>query len=449
MLKRGDGEFQPIRLLIDQESELSFITEDLVQRVQLTRTAASIPLIGIGGTYSGRTKGSVSIKLYSIHDSKSNCQLRAFVLPRLTAKLPPFSVKSPSWPHISGLLLADPEYSLSGPTHVIIGSDNYHLIIRSGLIPGDSSSPTAQQTIFGCGLCGPISTGNTPISVQAHHCTPDLDLQNLILKFWKQEELLDFTKEILNEEEEECERHFSSTFSRDVTGRYIVRLSLKSDPSALGESRFKALGCLNKLSQRLSMKGTFKQLYEDFMDEYKRMGHMVEADTSSARSPLLHYLPHHGVLRESSRTTKLRVVFNASNRTTTGLSLNDILHAGAKLQTDICDILLWIRTHKVLFSTDIAKMFRQIALHPDDWDLQRILWFGKDNQPLDYRLTTVTYGLNCASFLALRTLQQLVKDEGHRFPKAIIPMTKGRYVDDIFGGADSQSEAREVIEQTI
>lgn len=75
-------------------------------------------------------------------------------------------------------------------------------------------------------------------------------------------------------------------------------------------------------------------------------------------------------------------------------------------------------------------MFRQIAVHQGD--LQRVLWYEED-QLVTYRLTTVTYGLNCVPFLALRTIQQLVEDESHRFPKAIIPMTKGRYVDDIFG----------------
>lgn len=69
------------------------------------------------------------------------------------------------------------------------------------------------------------------------------------------------------------------------------------------------------------------------------------------------------MLREHSRTIKLRVVFNGSSRTTNGYSLNNIFHAGSKLQIDISEILLWTRTHRILFSTDIIKMFRQIAVH--------------------------------------------------------------------------------------
>lgn len=99
---------------------------------------------------------------------------------------------------------------------------------------------------------------------------------------------------------------------------------------------------------------------------------MITVDTADSLISPVYYLPHMGVLRKHSSTTKLRVVFNGSSRGNKGLSLNDILHAGAKLQSDITKILLWIRTHRILFSTDIQKMFRQIALHPDDWDF--VVW---------------------------------------------------------------------------
>jgi len=135
-------------ILIDQGSEL-FITENIVQ---LHRSAA-ILLLGIGGIYSGRTRGSVLIQLQSIHDSALSNQIRVYVLSRLTAKLPLFNVRTPSWPHIAELSLADPDYFLSGSIYIImiyiiIGSDNYHAVIWPGLIQGNSFSPTAQQTIF-------------------------------------------------------------------------------------------------------------------------------------------------------------------------------------------------------------------------------------------------------------------------------------------------------------
>lgn len=53
----------------------------------------------------------------------------------------------------------------------------------------------------------------------------------------------------------------------------------------------------------------------------------------------------------------------------------------------------------------------------------------------------------CAPFLALRVMQQLIEDEGEKYPLAISTLTEGRYVDDIFGGADTVQETQEIVQQ--
>lgn len=92
-------------------------------------------------------------------------------------------------------------------------------------------------------------------------------------------------------------------------------------------------------------------------------------------------------------------------------------------------------------------MYRQIKVHPDDWPYQCILWSNSDRDIITYELTTVTYGLACSPFLALRTLQQLVEDDGEKFPLAVPALKRGRYMDDIFGGADSIDKAQEIAKQ--
>ena len=65
------------------------------------------------------------------------------------------------------------------------------------------------------------------------------------------------------------------------------------------------------------------------MKEYEELGHMAEDKTASIRNG--YFLPHHSVIKQSSLTTKLRVVFDASAKTSTGVSLNDTLMVGPKV----------------------------------------------------------------------------------------------------------------------
>jgi len=59
--------------------------------------------------------------------------------------------------------------------------------------------------------------------------------------------------------------------------------------------------------------------------------------------------------------------------------------------------------HRYAMTADISKMYRQIRVHPEDYDPQCILWRRSSDEPLrQYQLVTVTYGTAPASFLATR-----------------------------------------------
>ncbi|XP_025996859.1 uncharacterized protein LOC113005467 [Solenopsis invicta] len=199
---------------------------------------------------------------------------------------------------------------------------------------------------------------------------------------------------------------------------------------------------------RLGTKAELRKRYADFMVEYLALGHMdlVSPEALTARES--YYLPHHAVFKAGDSSNKIRVVFNESFRTTSGFSLNDALLPGPRLQSDLWTVLTRWRLFRVGFMADIVKMFRQIRIHPDDADLQRILWRADPSEEVrDYRLTTVTYGTASAPFLALRTLRQLAQDESSRFPRGSEALGRHSYVDDILAGSDSPDEARDVQEQ--
>jgi len=180
------------------------------------------------------------------------------------------------------------------------------------------------------------------------------------------------------------------------------------------------------------------------MNEYIELGHMsiVNVNPDVSMTDRHYYLPHHAVLKESSTSTKLRVVFDASAKTDTNISLNDVLLKGPCIQEELVSIMARFRTHRYAISADIKKMYRQIWVTESQHDYQRILWRENPDQPLNtYCLKTVTYGVITASYLATACLNKLSNDEAYRYPEACRALNQDFYVDDFLGGAASLSEA--------
>ena len=198
---------------------------------------------------------------------------------------------------------------------------------------------------------------------------------------------------------------------------------------------------LEHLQRRLDKDLITKDLYQKFINEYLELGHLEEVPIeSNPDSSKVQYFSHHCVLRPSSTTTKLRVVFDASAKTRSGFSLNDLQYTGAKVQQDIFPIMIRMRKHHYVMIADVVKMFRQIDMHEDHCDLQRILW-KKNEKLIAYRLKTVTYGTTSAPFLASRTLKQLADDEQENFPLASVVLQRDFYVDDLMTGSNNLDDA--------
>ncbi|UYV82903.1 hypothetical protein LAZ67_22001336 [Cordylochernes scorpioides] len=242
------------------------------------------------------------------------------------------------------------------------------------------------------------------------------------------------------------EIHFETTHERETSGRYIVRLPFK-DPSLLGESKPQAINCFLRMEQILKQQPQVYHTYKDFMQEYLVLGHMNEVK-GNGNDHKAFYLPHHPIIKEKSSTTKLRVVINASAKTTTGYSLEDILHTGPKLQKDIFPLLLRFQSHPIAISADITKMYRQILVHPEDTRYQRIIWRDESGQGLkEYELKTLTYRTSCVPFLAIRVLKQLAHDEQIRFPTAEAILKSDFYVDDLLTGCETIENGRKLIRE--
>ncbi|XP_036342704.1 uncharacterized protein LOC118751984 [Rhagoletis pomonella] len=291
-----------------------------------------------------------------------------------------------------------------------------------------------QRTVFGWTLFGSLhGAGPTAPRLQSLHC--DVHLERALTRLWELEEAPQKTH--LTYEERFCEDHFDTTHRRAPIGRFIVELPLKPDVP-LGDSRDLAVQNLLRLERRLARDVDLRLRYNEFMKELIDMNHMQIASETLNQT---YYMPHHPVIKESSITTKLRVVFNASAKSSSGNSLNDALFVGPQLQQDLYTILIRFRTHRFAVTADIAKMYRQICVSSKHADLQRIVWRSDPSLPIqDFRMVRVTYGVSAASHLAVRSLQQTARYSSNGCVRAVNVILKDFYMDDLLSGASSKEE---------
>ncbi|XP_018358630.1 PREDICTED: uncharacterized protein LOC108758261 [Trachymyrmex cornetzi] len=156
-----NGNVITVRALIDQGSEVSLITERIVQRLRMTRTHSTVPLTGIDGKASSRTRRIVSFHLRPNFQANFECTVTAHILTNLTSdSISPN--KSDLWPHLDGLQFADPQFSRPGAIDLILGADLYGSIIAEDLVRGSPDSLIAQLTHLGWIISGPTSHPEPP-----------------------------------------------------------------------------------------------------------------------------------------------------------------------------------------------------------------------------------------------------------------------------------------------
>lgn len=269
------------------------------------------------------------------------------VLEQITDDQPSVSLSIARWKIPSSMALADPEFNVSGPIDLVLGAQYfYEFHIRDGgrlqVRKVDDTLPVFVNTVFGWVAAGETKCTEEQSRVSCHVAIME-PLDKAIERFWVVEELT--IKSPRSQEEEDCEAHFANTVSRDDTGRYVVQYPKRMDfNSMIGESKQTAQHRFYQTERRLERDPNLQAQYCDFMREYIELGHMRcigEADDSRLdQGKTVCYLPHHPVFKEASSTTKVRVVFDGSAKTSTNHSLNEALLTGPTIQDELLDLML-------------------------------------------------------------------------------------------------------------
>lgn len=443
-----NGEKYQIRALLDQGSQASFISESTVQLLNLKRIPVNGVVSGLGDGQT-RIKYSVSLLLESRFNPTAKFRVNAYVLGVLTSLIPGDKLCASKWVQLEQLQLADPGYATPGKIDILLGAEVYSEILHNNMVKHPEGNLIAQHTAFGWVLSGRIQRDSLHReSIINMHIQMRSD--DILRKFWEIEAEPDLIKKKLTVEEEKCEIFFSRTTTRNENGRFIVRLPFKvEDPKCqYGDTRNIAERKLIYLEKRLQKDTTLRKEYVKVMEEYLTLNHMELVPHDDLENHRATYLPHHAVVRYDKETTKVRVVMNASSQGNNGVSLNDELMIGPKLQQDLRHILMRWRTHPICIIADLVKMYRQVLVHKDDANFQRILWRSNPDMPIQhYRLITLTFGTACAPYLAIKTLQRLADEEKTKYPIAAEITKNDYYVDDLMTGCDTENEAINIYEE--
>ncbi|GBP87998.1 hypothetical protein EVAR_66209_1 [Eumeta japonica] len=296
-------------------------------------------------------------------------------------------------------------YEHAHPT-VLIGQDNWPLIITRAVRGGRKSEPAASYTELKC-------TARDSLGIEPKRPASDLD-----------QRALDILRARTRQNDE---------------GRYETGLLWRSNEVRLPNNYEAALSRLIKLEKRLDQNEALKKAYEAQMAHTIESGY-AEVAADPPREGRTWYLPHFAVVNPAK--PKPRIVHDAAARAR-GTSLNENLLTGPDLLQSLPAVLMKFRQHRVAVAADIKEMFLQIEIAEEDRDALRFLWRSdrREGQPTEYRMTRVIFG---ASSPCTAIYVKCKRRKHREIPAAATGIVENHYMDDYHrashdGGSDQNS----------
>ena len=144
-----------------------------------------------------------------------------------------------------------------------------------------------------------------------------------------------------------------------------------------------------------------------------------------------------------SVTTPVRPVFNASLKTYTGYSLNDIIAKGSNNMNNLVEMLIRWQIKIFGYHSDIRKMYNTVLMNKDHWRYQLYWWsdtLKPDDPPLIKFIKTCIYGIKSSGNQAERALRMVVDLMSEQYPMAADIVNNDVYVDDCISGEMTHEE---------
>lgn len=426
---QNNGRRMKVNALLDDASTTTYVNSDIVAELGVQGKDENITINVIDNNQETLNTTSVRLEIVSMDDREHHL-VDAYTTERVTGKMQviDWNKERHRWSHLQQI-----EFPTVGPRPIIdilIGLDNSDLHCAIKEVRGQPGEPIARLTPLGwtC-IYAPLKSTDRSTHLTYHIRNQESsDLDCLVRRFWEMEE--PNSADRAKPDEKEAEKTAAETLSF-TNSRYSIGIPWKSSKPDLPNNYEMALGRLQKTEKRLQKTSSVTIAYKEVIQKYLEKGYIRKVDTEEATPEQVWYLPHFPVVRSDRATTKCRIVFDASAKYK-GISLNDAINQGPKLQNDLCHILHRFRRDRVAVICDVAEMYLQVELLPQDRPYHRFLWRDLDlsRKPDVYEFNRVVFGVNSSPFLAQYVAQHHARQMMQTHPLGARTVLENTYMDD-------------------
>ena len=247
-----------------------------------------------------------------------------------------------------------------------------------------------------------------------------------------------------------------SIYPDDINNRFVGKLPFTKDPiQHLANNELQARVRLRKTLKGLEGKTEDIEMLKTSFNRLVELGYYQKFDDLSPemkesinKAPLQLYIAWQAVLKSTSISTPCRIVLDASQKTSTKLSINDCLAKGI-IDLDFMRLALNLMANRHILALDVSKYYNSLFLHEDHWCYQQLLWapnFDPNEEPERYVLKCAVYGVKSSSRQLERCLEIIA--EKHTSNKDLhFLLTKGKYVDDMACSLHSRERRDEMVQE--
>ena len=337
------------------------------------------------------------------------------------------------YPHVAPISVNDNDKKAHLPIHVILSVGDYARIkTKQPPLVGVSGEPVGEYMELGWVIMSPGAEVDRKAMFLTQ--TSYVDYGELCrLHVLGLQDSTEDDQSVVHEE-------FKEQLKRSSEGWYETGLPLRSNHPYLPSNDAGSLRRLESLNRRLKRDGHINE-YDAVIRTQLQDGIVEQAPKITTNQEF--YIPHKAVIKESSETTKMRVVYDASARADPSApSLNDCLNSRPTLQNKLWDVLIQQRAFPVIVSSDIRQAFLQIRVKEAERDVLRFHWRKNDCAPLEtLRFTRVLFGLAPSPYLLQAVIESHLDVWSERYPEDVEHLRRSMYVDDLLSGGLTMKQA--------